>query len=102
MGLDGLRELPYYKQQQAHNTFTLNTTQAFPNNPPEREPDMAALRVDTPKSLKASSTSLSRPKGSRRILAMDSDMRMMASNCLWGRNLPYRVMKGERMVTMTE
>lgn len=51
-------------------------------NSPAMEPDIAALRVDTVKSLRASLTSLSEAKGSRRILAMDSDIRMMASSCL--------------------
>ena len=68
-------------------SFRCSVKGKTPTNSPAREPDIAALRVDTVKSLRASSTSLSEAKGSRRILAMDSDIRMMASNCLFGRKL---------------
>ena len=51
---------------------------------PEREPERAASRVDTWKSRRASSTWLSRANGERDILARDSEIRTMASNCLQG------------------
>ena len=51
---------------------------------PESEPERAASRVETWNSLSASSTWLSRAKGVRDILAWDSEIRTMASNCLQG------------------
>lgn len=49
---------------------------------PARLPDMAASSVDTWNSLRASSTSCSVANGCSFILANDSLIRMMASNCL--------------------
>lgn len=49
---------------------------------PERDPDMAASSVDTLNNLSASSTWLSSANGARDILAKDSAIRTMASNCL--------------------
>ena len=54
---------------------------------PEREPERAASRVETWKSRRDSSTWLSRAKGSSDIFANDSDIRMMASSCLHGKEV---------------
>ena len=49
---------------------------------PASEPDMAASSVETWKRRSASSTSASVANGSSRILARDSEIRIMASSCL--------------------
>ena len=51
-------------------------------NWPAKLPDVAASSVDTWNNLRASSTSASEANGASLILAWDSEMRMMASNCL--------------------
>ncbi len=53
---------------------------------PAREPVVEASSVETWKSLSASSTWLSIANGDRDILASDSDIRIMASNCLHNNN----------------
>ena len=49
---------------------------------PDKFPDIAASSVDTWKSLKASSTSTFVANGDNLILANDSEILIMASNCL--------------------
>ena len=51
-------------------------------NSPEREPDMAASRVETRNNLRASSTWLARAKGERDTLARASAILIIASSCL--------------------